>query len=78
MKLRCGHEVKSQDIEEHLLKCYIFLESKSERIDESYVENDSIWMHVPLRDFGSKCIMNKHDVCTDKKCQCLCHSHNQQ
>ena len=49
-----------------------------EKIDESDVETNSIWTQTPLRDFSSKCIMNKHDLCTDGKCQCLCHSHNQQ
>jgi len=23
-------------------------------------------------------LMNKHDLCADVKCQCLCHPHNQQ
>jgi hypothetical protein len=78
MKLRCGHKIKLQDIEEHFLKCHIFWVHKSEKIDEPDVENYSIWTHTPLRDFGSKCIMNKHSVCCDSKCKCLCHPHNQQ
>jgi len=78
MKLRCGHEVKLEDIEEHLLKCYIFCGHKLEKIDEPNVENDSIWRQTPLHDFGSKCIMNEHGVCCNSKCQCLCHLHNQQ
>jgi len=44
-----------------------------EKIDETVVENDSIWKQTPLRGFSSKCIMNKHDLCADGKCQCLCH-----
>ncbi|MDH3856233.1 MAG: hypothetical protein OES27_08955 [Nitrosopumilus sp.] len=49
-----------------------------EKVDETVVENNSIWKQTPLRDFSSKCIMNKHDLCTGEKCQCLCHPHNQQ
>lgn len=48
-----------------------------EKVDETVVENNSIWKQTPLRDFSSKCIMNKHDLCTDEKCQCLCHPYNQ-
>ena len=74
MKLRCGHEIKSQDIEEHLLKCYIFWGHRLEKIDEyDDVENNSVWTQIPLRDFSSKCIMNEHNLCHDPKCACLCH-----
>jgi hypothetical protein len=73
MKLGYGHAIKLQDIEERLLKCYIFWIHKLEKIGEPYVENDSIWTHTPLRDFGSKCILNKHNLCRDQKCACLCH-----
>ena len=45
----------------------------SEKIDESGIENNSIWKHIPLQDFGSKCIMNEHNLCRDPKCTCLCH-----
>ncbi len=36
-------------------------------------KNNSIWIKTPLSDFGFKCIMNKHDVCVDFSCGCLCH-----
>ena len=41
--------------------------------DESGVKNDSIWTKTPLRDFCFKCIMNKHNLCHNPKCACLCH-----
>lgn len=49
------------------------LHNESEKIDKSDVENDSIWMQVSLRDFGFKCMMNKHDLYHYPKCVCLCH-----
>ena len=38
----------------------------------------SIWTDTLLSKFGFKCLMSKHDLCADVKCQCLCHPHNQQ
>ena len=29
------------------------------------------WIRTPLREFGYKCIENKHELC--KGCKCLCH-----
>jgi len=29
------------------------------------------WIQTPLREFGYKCIANKHELC--KGCKCLCH-----
>jgi glucose dehydrogenase len=37
----------------------------------------SIWTDTLLSKFGFKCLMNKHDLCTEGKCECLCHIHNQ-
>ena len=45
----------------------------SEKIDESGMENDSIWTHTPLQDFGFKCIMNEHNLYHDPKYSCFCH-----
>ena len=45
----------------------------SEKIDESGIQNDSVWTQIPLHDFSSKCIMNEHNLCHDPKCACLCH-----
>jgi len=39
---------------------------------------NSIWINTPLSKFGFKCVMNKHDLCADEKCQCLCHPQIQQ
>ena len=78
MKLGCGHEIKLEDIEQHLSNCHIFCGHKLEKIDEPNVENNSIWKQTPLHNFGSKCIMNKHSVCCDSKGACLCHPNNQQ
>ena len=50
------------------------LNNELEKIDESDVKNDSIWMQTPLSDFDAKCIMNEHNVCHDLKCKCLCHN----
>ena len=36
-------------------------------------ENNSIWIKTPLSEFGFKCVMNKHDICVDFSCGCLCH-----
>ena len=76
MKLRCGHEIKLEDIEGHLLECNIFCGDKLEKINEPNVENDSIWRQTPLHDFCFKCIMNEHSLCCNSKCQCLCHLYN--
>jgi len=37
------------------------------------VENETLqfWLQTPLREFGYKCIANKHELC--KGCKCLCH-----
>jgi hypothetical protein len=32
-----------------------------------------IWKETPLSKFGFKCVMNKHGVCVDSLCECLCH-----
>ena len=37
----------------------------------------SIWTETQLSKFGFKCLMSKHDLCTDGKCECLCHPYNQ-
>ena len=36
-------------------------------------ENEKLqfWLQTPLREFGYKCIENKHELC--KGCKCLCH-----
>ena len=44
---------------------------------EKYSPN-SIWTETQLSKFGFKCLMNKHDSCTEGRCECLCHPHNQQ
>ena len=31
------------------------------------------WIETPLSKFGFKCVMNKHDICVDSSCECLCH-----
>ncbi len=31
------------------------------------------WIETPLSKFGFKCVMNKHDLCVDSSCECLCH-----
>ena len=35
--------------------------------------NARVWTETPLSKFGFKCIMNKHDVCDESSCECLCH-----
>jgi len=32
---------------------------------------ESEWIQIPLREFGYKCIENKHELC--EGCKCLCH-----
>ena len=40
----------------------------------SEVENyATTWVQTPLSKFGFKCIMNKHNLCADSSCECLCH-----
>ncbi len=42
----------------------------------SEIENDTAtWIETPLSKFGFKCVMNKHDLCVDSSCECLCHHH---
>jgi hypothetical protein len=44
-----------------------------DRNDKPDVKKDSIWTKIAMHEFGSKCIMAKHDLCHDLKCKCLCH-----
>ncbi len=37
-------------------------------------EKLQFWTQTPLREFGYKCIENKHELC--KGCKCLCHHVN--
>ncbi len=37
-------------------------------------EKLQFWIQTPLREFGYKCIENKHELC--KGCKCLCHFGN--
>jgi len=40
-------------------------------------ENDmknNFWIETPLHEFGSKCVMDKHELCMDSRCKCLCHN----
>ena len=39
--------------------------------------SNTFWTEKLLSNFGFKCLMNKHDLCNEDKCQCLCHPHNQ-
>lgn len=41
-------------------------------VEASYVN----WIKTPLSKFGFKCIMNKHDLCENPSCECLCHPVN--
>jgi len=34
---------------------------------------NSLWTNTQLSEFGFKCIANKHELCIDSKCKCLCH-----
>ena len=45
----------------------------SEKIPDSEKKDESVWIPVSLRAIGSKCIMNKHELCGDSKCRCVCH-----
>ncbi len=38
-------------------------------------KNTMNWIETPLSKFGFKCIMNKHDLCVNSSCECLCHHH---
>ncbi len=31
------------------------------------------WIETPLSKFGFKCIENKHELCINSRCKCLCH-----
>ncbi|MDH3313914.1 MAG: hypothetical protein OEM28_12350 [Nitrosopumilus sp.] len=44
-----------------------------EKVGKLDNKENSIWNQTPLSDFGSKCIMNEHDICQDPKCKCFCH-----
>jgi len=33
----------------------------------------TFWIETLVSQFGFKCMMSKHDLCIDPKCQCLCH-----
>jgi len=47
-----------------------------DKIDQTLkvqLDKNSLWMKTPLREFGFKCIANKHELCGDSKCKCLCH-----
>ena len=32
------------------------------------------WKQTPLSKFGYKCIMNRHEICVESICECLCHN----
>jgi len=48
-------------------------EMKNKQSQKNEMKN-SFWIEIPLRKFGSKCIMNKHELCMDPRCRCLCHN----
>ncbi len=33
----------------------------------------SAWIKTSLSEFGFKCVANKHELCCDDTCVCLCH-----
>jgi len=41
--------------------------------DQHLSNNDSFRIETSLDVFSINCIMNKHDLCTDLKYECLCH-----
>ncbi len=45
--------------------------SLSEENSSTLDEKSLYWIQTPLREFGYKCIENKHDLC--EGCKCLCH-----
>ena len=45
--------------------------SLSEENSSTLEEKSQSWIQTPLREFGYKCIENKHELC--KGCKCLCH-----
>ena len=55
------------------IKIMLTINDNSEKDNKSPDEDSSIWIQTPLTNFGPKCIMNKHELCTDSKCECLCH-----
>ena len=32
------------------------------------------WTETPASKFGFKCMADKHDLCKDDWCECLCHT----
>jgi len=34
----------------------------------------SAWIETFLSEFGFKCVANKHELCCDDTCVCLCHT----
>ncbi len=33
----------------------------------------SAWIKTSLSEFGFKCVANKHELCCDDTCVCICH-----
>jgi len=49
------------------------IKKRNLKINNEYLKKYSIWKQTPLSDFGSKCIMSEHSLCSDVKCHCICH-----
>ena len=47
------------------------LDAISKEWEKFETEKLQFWLQTPLREFGYKCIENKHELC--KGCKCLCH-----
>jgi len=60
------HNIRAKKIKK-VNKTVSFSAVNSAILDEKL----QFWIQTPLREFGYKCIENKHKLC--KGCKCLCH-----
>ncbi len=73
---------RKRNEQKNFLACVYFIHTgnynpkycdKNDQTLKVQLNKNSFWMMTPLREFGFKCIANKHEVCGDSKCKCLCH-----
>ncbi len=56
----------------HYMKSDNYVYMKNDLSRKNHVKSN-FWTETPLGEFGFKCIANKHELCNDLKCKCLCH-----
>ena len=59
---------------QHYIKNSQYTIDRDDQTLKILLDANSSWIKTPLKEFGFKCIANKHGSCGDSKCKCLCHN----